>query len=334
MSQKRAIILLNFGGPDKLENVEPFLYNLFFDKLFKGYPNFIKAVMAKLIAKSRKKIATEIYKKIGNKSPILEETLKQKTKLEKLVECKVFVAMRYWHPMSIEVAKEVKEYQPDEIILLPLYPQFSTSTTASSIKDIKEQLTKEQVNVPIKTIGCYPTEDLFIQSHAQLIKERYKKGHKILFSAHGLPEYLIKNGDPYQWQVEQSVEAIVKELAIKDIDYKITYQSKVGPLKWLGPDTEEEIRTAAKQGINLTIVPIAFVSEHSETLAELDLEYGEIAKEHKIDYIRIPALGDDDLFIKAMAKMINDLAHKPNDYCSSSKGKRLCPDSFVKCICK
>lgn len=334
MAKRRAILLLNFGGPDNLKNVEPFLYNLFYDKILKGYPAFIKAIVAKILAMTRKKTATEIYKIIGNKSPILEETIKQKEKLEKLVEGKLFIVMRYWHPMSKEVVAELKEYNAEEIFLLPLYPQFSTSTTDSSIKDIKKELEKEGMNLPTKTIGCYPTEDLFVKSHVELIKKKYKKGYRILFSAHGLPEYLIKNGDPYQWQIEQSVKAIIEKLAIENLDYKVTYQSKVGPLKWLDPDTEKEIEEAATQGINLVVVPIAFVSEHSETLAELDIEYGEIAKKHKIDYIRIPALGDNEIFINSMAKMINSLENKPEGYCSSSEGKRLCPSNFVGCICK
>ena len=216
---KKAVILFNLGGPDKLESVEPFLFNLFNDPAIISIPSIIRYPLAKFISKRRTPIAKNIYKEIGNKSPILELTQKQAESLEsnliKKGDYKCFVIMRCWHPRASDIIKKVREYNPEEIILLPLYPQYSASTSGSSINEWNSLCKKENYQVKTKTICCYPTENNFLESHANLIKKTLKilenKNFKLLFSAHGLPENKIKKGDPYQWQVEKTVEGIMSK---------------------------------------------------------------------------------------------------------------------------
>ena len=276
---KKAVILFNLGGPDKLESVEPFLFNLFNDPAIISIPTIFRYPLAKFISKRRAPIAKNIYKEIGNKSPILELTQEQGQKLEKNLlekgDYRCFVVMRCWHPRAADVIKKVREYNPQEIILLPLYPQFSASTSGSSITEWKHLCEKERYKIKTKIVCCYPTEKNFIESHANLIKKTIKNlennNFKLLFSAHGLPENKIKKGDPYQWQVEQTVERIMRKLRDDNLDHIISYQSRVGPLKWIGPSTDEMIIKYSKENKGIVIVPVAFVSEHSETLVELDI---------------------------------------------------------------
>ena len=250
----KVVILFNLGGPDKLESVEPFLFNLFNDPEILSIPSIFRYPLAKFISKRRAPIAKNIYKEIGNKSPILELTQEQATSLEKSLSAKgnykCFVVMRCWHPRAIDVIKKVKEFNPDEIILLPLYPQFSAATSGSSINEWKDLCKKENFNVKTKTICCYPTESNFIKSHANLIRKTIhnteSKNFKLLFSAHGLPEIKIKKGDPYQWQVEETVKRIMVELKDENLNHTISYQSRVGPLKWIGPSTDDEIINHSK----------------------------------------------------------------------------------------
>ncbi len=341
--KKVAVVLLNLGGPDKPESVQPFLFNLFNDKAIIGAPQPIRWMIAKLISTRRAPIAREIYEYLGGKSPLLELTKEQASALDeslktnKKAEYKSFICMRYWHPMSAESVSQVKEWGADEVILLPLYPQFSTTTTGSSFKEWEKHAKQQGLNVLVARVGCYPTQSDFIKSHAVLIKETYEKAKKhgtprILFSAHGLPQKIVDAGDPYQWQVEQTAEAIIDELAIEGLDSVVCYQSKVGPLEWLKPSTESEIERAAKEGVPIVILPIAFVSEHSETLVELDIEYRELAEEHGIKgYERVPALGTQPHYIKALKKICLEAKLGQT---TSYKGMRLCPPEFTKCACR
>jgi ferrochelatase len=309
MPKKIAVILFNLGGPDSPESVELFLFNLFYDKAIITLPNPFRFFLAKVISKKRAPIAQEIYNHIGGKSPILDETKKQANALKKKLgeNYKVFISMRYWHPFSSETILDVKNYNPDEIILLPLYPQFSSSTTASSINDWLANCKKENLTAPTKIIYSYQDNENFINSHIKLIQQSYEKitdknNFRILFSAHGLPQKNIDAGDPYQTHVEQTVTSIVQKLGIKNLDWKICYQSKVGRLKWLEPSTEHEISRAGAKKKSLIIVPIAFVSEHSETLVELDIEYKKLADESGVkQYLRVPTLSTDELFIDCLA---------------------------------
>ncbi len=340
--KKIAVVLLNLGGPDNLDGVERFLFNLFNDKAIINLPNPFRWMIAKIISSTRSGKTKNIYSNIGGGSPLLKLTKQQALALEsslksiqKKQEFKVFVSMRYWHPFSSETVAEIKKFGADEILLLPLYPQFSTTTTESSIQDFKKSLG----GAPVKSVCCYYNEDGFISSHLEKIKSLYKKVKskhkkiKILFSAHGLPKSVIDKGDPYQWQIEQTVELIMKGL---DAEHKVCYQSKVGPMKWLEPNTESEIEKAAAEGFAVIIVPIAFVSEHSETLYELDIQYKELAD--KIDlkgYYRVGALGIDKLFIETLTNLSLKLAEiklEEKDVFVSGELNRVCPKQFCGCI--
>ena len=339
---KKAIILFNLGGPDKLENVQPFLFNLFNDPAILNLPTFLRYPLAKLISNRRAPIATKIYQELGGSSPILELTNEQaealETKLnneESASEYKCFVVMRCWHPRAENVINDVKNYEPDEVILMPLYPQFSAATSGSSIKEWEDVCKKNNFKTKTSTICCYPTDDNFILAHKEEILKIINdlKNYKLIFSAHGLPEKNIKKGDPYQWQVEQSVKKIIESLNIKNLDWILSYQSRVGPLKWIGPSTEDIIVKNSKLGKHVVLVPIAFVSEHSETLVELDIEYKELADKNGCkNYSRVPALGTNDYFIKAMANLII----KKEEYNFDNKlypPKTRCPNNFKKCPC-
>ena len=334
---KKAVILFNLGGPDKLESVEPFLFNLFNDPAIISIPSIFRYPLAKFISKKRTPIAKNIYKEIGNKSPILELTQDQakslENKLSKKDDYKCFVVMRCWHPRAFDVIKKVREYNPEEIILLPLYPQFSASTSGSSINEWNDLCKKENYQVKTKTICCYPTESNFIASHVSLIKKTLQNiennNFKLIFSAHGLPESKIRNGDPYQWHIEETVKEIMSELKTENLDHTISYQSRIGPMKWIGPFTDDEIIKYSKEKKGIVIVPVAFVSEHSETLVELDIEYKKLAEKNGcIFYKRVPALGIEENFIKGLEKLV--LQQQTRDNFVSSV---MCPNKYVKCPC-
>jgi protoporphyrin/coproporphyrin ferrochelatase len=339
---KKAVILFNLGGPDKLENVEPFLFNLFNDPAIINLPTIFRYPLAKLISKKRAPVAKKIYEEIGGSSPILKLTEEQALMLEKKLnknktndEFKCFVVMRCWHPRAIDVMKKVQFFSPDEIILMPLYPQYSAATSGSSIKEWNVVCKKNNYNIKTTTVCCYPTDKNFINAHTKEILKKIEnlKNFKLIFSAHGLPEKNIKMGDPYQWQVEQSVNAIVENLGLDNLDWILSYQSRVGPLKWIGPSTDDIIVENAKNRKHIVLVPIAFVSEHSETLVELDIEYKKLAKDNGCnEYTRVPALGTNEDFINTMSELIiKKEEYRFNDYLSSPKNK--CPSNFKKCPC-
>ena len=328
---KKAIILFNLGGPNNLEAVEPFLFNLFNDPAIISLPGILRYPLAKLISKRRAPIAKAIYEEMGGKSPILEETEMQVKAIEKSLESenddyKCFIVMRCWHPRARSVVKEVKDFNPKQIILLPLYPQYSNATSGSSIKEWLEVCKEENITTETKIVCCYPTEKDFILSYANLIKEKIDldklEETTLIFSAHGLPENKIKKGDPYQWQVENTVNELVKKLSIKNLNYILSYQSRVGPLKWIGPSTDIIIKEEAKKNRILVVVPVAFVSEHSETLVELDIEYKNGSK----DYMRVPAVTANHDFISSLKSSILE-ASVGSRFTSSIK----CPDKYKKC---
>jgi ferrochelatase len=339
---KKAIILFNLGGPDKLENVEPFLFNLFYDPAILNLPKFLRYPLAKLISNRRAPIAKKIYKELGGSSPILKLTIDQSNALEQRLnytdnehEHKCFIVMRCWKPRANDVIKDVINYNPDEIILLPLYPQYSAATSGSSIKEWNDVCKKNNYEVKTSTICCYPTNSLFVKSHVIEIEKKINKlnNYKLIFSAHGLPEKNIKKGDPYQWQVEQSVASIVKSLNMNNLDWILSYQSRVGPLKWIGPSTDDVIIENSKLGKKIVLVPIAFVSEHSETLVELDIEYKELANKNGCkDYIRIPALGTNSDFINLLSTLV--IKKEENKFSESLYPPKIqCPNQFKKCPC-
>lgn len=335
---KLAVVLFNLGGPDSPEAIEPFLRNLFSDPAILAMPGFVRLPLARFIAARRAPVAREIYAKIGGRSPILEETQAQARAVEKLLvsrghEARAFISMRCAPPFSEECAREVAEWRPEKIVLLPLYPQFSTTTTASSFGAWDKAA--RGLNVPTSRICCYPWQQGFVGAMAGLVREAMARArpdihYRLLLSAHGLPERTIARGDPYQWQVEQSAAAIVEALGINDLDWQVCYQSRVGRLKWIGPATDAEIRRASTDGKGVIVAPIAFVSEHSETLVELDIEYAHLAKDAGVpDYLRVPAAGTTPLFVEGLA----DLVEHGAVTCGTVNGAdgRICPLNFRAC---
>jgi len=332
--RKIAVVLFNLGGPDGQAAVRPFLFNLFRDPAIIQAPFFVRYPVAALISTTRAKSARANYALMGGGSPLLPETDKQARALEAVLTerlpgdtVKAFVAMRYWNPLSGETARAVKAWKPDEVVLLPLYPQYSTTTTASSLKAWKRAYRKGPGRTT--TVCCYPTAENFVQAHADLIRAEYAKAGspkpaRILFSAHGLPEKVITAGDPYQRQVEATAAAVVERLGDilgEGVDWKISYQSRVGPLKWIGPSTDDEVKAAAEAGLALIVTPIAFVSEHIETLVELDVEYRELAYEHGGSiYARVPALGVSPVFIDCLGTLVTEaLSSEAPQVCGSDQ---------------
>lgn len=339
--KKIAVVLFNLGGPDSKESIKPFLFNFFMDKRIIGALLPIRWVLAKMISIKRSKAeAGDSYKELGDRSPLLENTEKQAIALQSKLpdNFRVFISMRYWHPMSMEVIGQIKGWGAEEIIFLPLYPQLSTATTVSSMEDWARN---SDLDIPSYSICCYPWEEGFIAAAADNIRCIYEKAAKenktpprLLLSAHGLPEVTIKRGDPYQWQCEKTAEAIIKALDIKELDWKICYQSRVGPLKWIGPSTEECIIDAAEQDVPVVIFPHAFTQEHVETLVELDIEYRHLAKEKGLEaYYCVPTVSTHERFIDGLVQMV--LARAENKLpCAPNEGKRICPKNFKECVCQ
>lgn len=250
---------------------------------------------------------------------------------------KTFICMRYWHPMSTEVAGQVKEFAPDEIILLPLYPQFSTTTTGSSFADFKAAAKKVSLDAPMVEHCCYPVQEDFIAAQTEVIATAMQQiptgqPFRLLFSAHGLPEKIIAKGDPYQWQIEQTTQAIMAKLYTQypTLDAVNCYQSRVGPLEWIKPSTDDEIIRAGKDGVAVVVIPIAFVSEHSETLVELDIEYKELAEQNGVGtYIRVPTLQTHHGYIGALKSLC--LSKELINGNVEAHPCRLCPSQFTAC---
>ena len=302
--KKIGIVLLNMGGPDSLDAVEPFLYNLFSDHDIIQIPKLIQKPVAFLISKFRAKSTRKYYEAMGGKSPQKEQTLEQAKALQNALgeKYKVVIAMRYWHPFTEEALKELFKDEIEKIILLPLYPQYSSTTTGSSFNEFDRVYKKFKKDVPIVKIKDFYNHPLYIKAMVENIKESLPehKDYYFLFSAHSLPVKVIEKGDPYQRQTEETVRLIMKHFP--ENKYSLAYQSKVGPVKWLEPMTDEMIKELAEKGIKkLAVIPVSFVSEHSETLYELDIQYGELAKEVGIeDYKRIPTLKTHPVFIEAL----------------------------------
>jgi protoporphyrin/coproporphyrin ferrochelatase len=311
---RRAVVLMNLGGPDSLASVRPFLYNLFSDPAIIGLPGFLRLPLAWLIASRRAATAQAIYAQLGGSSPLLANTEAQARVLEAELGAgyRCFIAMRYWHPLTAAAVGAVKTWRPDETILLPLYPQFSTTTTASSLAAWRSAAAREGLNRPTRVVCCYPVEKGFVEAIAGLIRpvlnraSGFAKPPRLLLTAHGLPKRIVAAGDPYPGQVEQTAGAVVAALARPGLDCQVCYQSRVGPLEWIGPATDGEIRRAGADGVPLVVAPISFVSEHSETLVELDLDYRRVAESCGVPaYCRVATVGVEPGFIAALAALVH-----------------------------
>ena len=332
-----AVVVYNLGGPDSPEAVAPFLRNLFSDPMIIRLPGPLRWFVARMISRRRAPVAREIYAKIGGRSPILPETHKQADALQEALGegFRVFVAMRYWHPFADQVARDVAAWKPDRVVLLPLYPQFSTTTTESFLRIWRQAAQAAGLEAPSAEVCCYPDHDGFVNALHRLTEAAIAEvpaGTKcrVLFSAHGLPKKIVDAGDPYADQVERTAAATIARLAIPGLDYVVCYQSRVGPLEWLKPYTEDEIRRAGEDKTALVVVPVAFVSEHSETLVELDMEYRDLAHEAGVPaYVRAPTVNADAAFIAGLAAIVRAAPET-----GTMPGGISCPPGFRDCPCR
>jgi len=331
-------VLFNLGGPDSLRAVKPFLFNLFRDPAIIDLPALARYPLAAFIAQARSRLARGNYGRIGGASPLLRETEDQAAALEAALAARApkltarcFVAMRYWPPYAQEAAAEVAAFAPDEIVLLPLYPQFSTTTSASSLKAWRDAY---EGPARSRTVCCHPTEPGFVAAYAAAIRKAWLEGGappgvRLLFSAHGLPQRVVDAGDPYKAQVEATAAAVaaaVPEFA----DWRVCYQSRVGRLTWLEPSTEAEIRRAGGEGKGVVVAPIAFVSEHVETLVELDHDYARLAAQAGCQpYLRAAAPGVSDAFVDGLAGLVLEALKRPGG-CAPG-GPWRCPAGHAKC---
>lgn len=330
---KINIILFNLGGPSNLKSVKSFLFNLFNDPLIIRVPKILRLLLAWVISTLRTKKTQAIYAQMNGKSPILENTLQQADALQKYLKnsgiqnVEIHTVMRYTSPRAKEIVEKFQWESKQETILVPLYPQYSTTTTLSSIHEFTVNMKKKYPLFTYHQIGCYPVLPglikYYVNEITQIIKDQNLSNPHILFSAHGLPLDVTEDGDPYQYHVQQMIKAIFNQLNLvhHSLTYHECYQSKVGPKKWLTPSTEHLIKELSKQDENIIVVPIAFVSEHSETLVELDIEYKQIAKDFGAkSYHRIPAPSTNTDFIQSLAQLILSTLNeqKQPSYCTKA----------------
>lgn len=307
--KKTAVVLFNLGGPSKLQDVRPFLFNLFNDPHMIPMPQALRTVFATVISSLRYKKSQKSYSAIGGGSPIGLNTASQAQKLQSFLGngYKTFVAMSYWDPYIQDVVQEVKQYNPGNIILLPLYPQYSTTTTKSSFY-YWDKFSENILNIPTRKICCYPTNAGFINQIVHSLQNLWpsldlNRTH-FLFSAHGLPLNRILSGDPYQNQIEATRAEIMRHLPPL-LHAHTVYQSRVGPMKWTGPSIAQVLSLVGTTGGDVVVIPISFVNEHVETLYELDIQYKDFAQQAGVrNYHRLPTVGDGDLFIKGLQDLI------------------------------
>ena len=322
-----GVLLLNLGGPDQLKDVGPFLFNLFSDPEIIRIPfTRLQKPLAWFIATRRTKISQENYRQIGGGSPLRRVTEDQAQALqEKLLqmgqEAQTYVGMRYWHPFTEEAIASIKRDRIERLVILPLYPQFSISTSGSSFRLLQriwlEDPKLEQIEYTV--IPSWYKQPRYLQAMAELIAQELQQfanpdSVQIFFSAHGVPQsYVEEAGDPYQQQIEDCTALIMQTLN-RPNPYTLAYQSRVGPVEWLQPYTEDAIQELGAQGVkDLLVVPISFVSEHIETLQEIDIEYREIAEHSGIhNFRRVPALNTHPLFIEALAELALEALNSPN----------------------
>lgn len=342
--QRTAIVLFNLGGPDGPAAVQPFLRNLFSDPAILRVPGPLRWFLARLISSRRAPVAREIYGRIGGGSPILANTEAQARALEAtlvgLGTVKCFIAMRYWHPRADATAAAVAAWKPTRLVLLPLYPQFSTTTTASSLAEWDRVAAKAGLAaLPSHRLCCYPDEPGFVAALAEGLAAPLAAARqsgrpvRLLLSAHGLPKKIVDAGDPYQWQVERTAAALTARLAQPDLEVVVCYQSRVGPLEWIGPSTESEVRRAGADRVALVLAPVAFVSEHSETLVELDIELRHVAEAAGVaSFHRAPTVDARADFIAGLARLVREgLERAPG--LASDGGRRICPAAWGGCPC-
>lgn len=310
-----GVILLNLGGPDSLSAVKPFLYNLFSDRdIIRLGPSFLQKPIASLIINLKAKKTLEAYSLIGGKSPLLDITTAQARALESSLNehhlsqsFKIYIGMRYWHTFTEESLEQMYQVGIRKIIALTLYPHYSIATTGSSLKQFKEAAAKYPIEY--SCIASWFNHPLYIDALVEHIKKGladFKEKPAVLFSAHSLPKKFIDAGDPYVQEIQGTINEITKRI---DIDWYLSYQSKTGPVKWLEPSTEHMLHELAGKGIkNLLVVPISFVSDHIETLYEIDILYKEMAQGLGMTLKRMESLNTSPRFIEALTDLVMDNA--------------------------
>ncbi|MDD2465475.1 MAG: ferrochelatase [Desulfobulbus sp.] len=313
--EKIGVLLLNLGGPDRLEHVRPFLLNLFSDRqIIRLGPAFMQKIIARIIAYRRAPKSMANYRRIGGGSPIRAKTEEQARALEdSLASTGRFIVrpcMRYWHPFAGETLEEMRVAKVHRLIALPLYPHYSIATTGSSITDLKEQMAQCTLRLPLQVIQAWPQQEAFIVCLASRVREGVASfaGDKVelVYSAHSLPVQLIAEGDPYVEHLKQTIAALESMTGVKG---RLCYQSRSGPVEWLGPALPEVIQELAGQGKrNLLVMPISFVSDHVETLYEIDIQYREMAEALGMRFAVTRALNDDPQFIGALKTLVLEAA--------------------------
>jgi len=333
---KVGILFLNLGGPESLDEVEDFLYNLFNDPDIIRLPGPLKplqSVIARRIASSRAPNSREAYESIGGGSPIVQFTLDQGEKLEEElrrrgIKAKTYVGMRYWYPFTEEAVDQLLKDEVNRLVVIPLYPQYSISTSGSSLR-LLDQLMEDHPSewdprkIDHTVVPAWFDNKGYVDTQAKLIGRELEEFSanpqdvKVLFSAHGVPVSYVEAGDPYKGQIEQCTKLIMDRVnrdRSTPIDHKLCFQSRVGPVKWLEPYTDDVLNELGASGLeNLVVVPLSFVSEHVETLEEIDIEYREVALEAGItNFKRVPALNIDADFISCLADLTTDALTKPS----------------------
>ena len=316
-SKPTALVLLNMGGPDSLEAVKPFLYNLFSDRELIQLPAgaLLQKPFAKMISSRRAKKVVENYRTIGGKSPLLEWTQKQAVgTAQRLGEhVKPYVIMRYWHPRAEAVLAEIKAAGIERAVVVSMYPHYTGATTGSSINDFKQAAAKVHPALDYQLIEEWHDWPAYLDSLATRINAGLERFHdlmrdevQILFSAHALPQKFIDRGDPYRDHVETTVKEVMERVG--SYGWSIAYQSRSGPVKWMEPGTEEALHKLAEEGHrSLLVVPISFVSDHIETLEEIDIQYHNLAVSLGIvNFVRAPSLNDHDDFLDALAGLVRE----------------------------
>jgi protoporphyrin/coproporphyrin ferrochelatase len=319
-----GVLLLNLGGPEQLSDVRPFLYNLFSDPEIIRIPfPWLQKPLAWFISTSRAKKSQENYKQIGGGSPLRRITEEQGKALQDNLQGKgfdalVYVGMRYWHPFTEEAIAKIKQDGVQELVILPLYPQFSISTSGSSFRLLEDiwNADPELQKIKYTVIPSWYDRPGYVESMADLLRQEVDQCNDpqtatIFFSAHGVPvSYVTEAGDPYQTEIEGCTELIMKALN-RPNPHVLAYQSRVGPVEWLQPYTEDKLEELGEQGVKeLVVLPISFISEHIETLQEIDMEYREVAQEVGIEHFRrVPALNTYPKFINDLGNMVVEALH-------------------------
>jgi ferrochelatase len=310
---KTGVFLLNMGGPDSLEAVQPFLENLFSDPEIIRFPLswLIQKPLARRISTRRANRVSAHYRTLGGKSPLREITEAQAVALEARLGAgfSVHVAMRYWHPFADEAVVKAREAGVDRIVVLPLYPHYCRATTGTSIADLDRALEAGGLGALDRTVvEAYPDYPPYIEAMADCVREAVEPnpGTVLLFSAHGVPVSMIAKGDPYLAHVEATVAGIMA--SFEGVDHRLAFQSRAGPVKWLEPSVEQALETLADEGVeDVTVVAVSFVSDHIETLHEIDIEYKELATELGIArFRRAPVPNTRPAFIDALAKRVEE----------------------------